>query len=284
LLDSTLRAKSLSLSHGSDIIRSVYLLFRLSFISIYSRYHPIPPTPKVLSIINHSSFGSLVYFINTSFSATILIFLVHVTSNDNLATTFMWRVHSTTSASDNSEDGFLAHALCKRVADKYVVEPCSRRRGLYDLEQSEMRDMLRDHLAWKKRNGSFESRFISVTTSPPFALHLAIQKNARMQREKKAAEYLAKEVAESEKKEPSRKTRTRRQHETNEDAGINLLKKKRIVNFLGENIHISILDMSGLPKEHCCSRLTRWPELPRMGSPRLKTSRFSSRNILSGKP
>jgi hypothetical protein len=162
---------------------------------------------------------------------------------------FIYRVYSDTSAGDNSEAGFLAHALSGRVATKYGLEAGSRHCRLEDVERADMRIMLSDHLSWKKRNGAFESRFISVTTSPLFALQLAVQKNARMKREERLAKKLAETAAKKKTKEADKKPEATDEHDGDEESGEDgMPRKKPRVNVPEGNIYICIMDTSQLPK------------------------------------
>lgn len=103
-----------------------------------------------------------------------------------------------------------------------------------------MCDMLRNHLGWKKNNAGFESRFISVTSSPLVALQLTVQKHARMKREERAAKKLMKEADE--------KSETNAEQEEDEDPDNEFLKKKVRVNVPEGNIYVCILGTSKLPK------------------------------------
>jgi hypothetical protein len=118
-----------------------------------------------------------------------------VVSRKNLPP-FMYCVYSRTSAGDNSDTGFLAHALSEAVASKYSLRVGSRSRRIEEIELSDMQDMLSNHLAWKKNNGAFESHFISVTSSLLFALQLYIQKYVRMEREVRPAKHMAEKAVE----------------------------------------------------------------------------------------
>ena len=160
----------------------------------------------------------------------------------------MWRVYSRTSAGDNSEAAFLAHALSERVAHKYGLKAGSRSRRVEDVDQMEMRDMLSNHLGWHKKNGGFESRFVSVTSSPLFALQLAIQKYARMKREERLAKRAAEEAARKKMKKADKISEVDGEQEDDEDSDIEIPKKKARVNVPEGDIFISIIDTSKLPK------------------------------------
>lgn len=160
----------------------------------------------------------------------------------------MWRVYSRTSAGDNSETGFLAHALSERVAQKYGLKAGSRQSRIEDIEQSDMRNMLSNHLGWKKKNGGFESRFVSITSSPVFALQLAVQKNARMKREQKAANKIAEIAAQKKLKQADKKSDKDENEDGAQSSEDAAPKKKGRVNILEGDIYISVLDTSKFPK------------------------------------
>ncbi len=160
----------------------------------------------------------------------------------------MWRVYSRTSAGDNSKAAFFAYALSERVAHKYGLEAGSRSRRIEDVEQTEMRDMLSTHLAWHKKNGGFESRFVSITSSPLFALQLAIQKHARMEREEKLAKRAAEEAAKEKKKKADKNSELNGEQEHDEDSDMEVSKKKARVTVPEGDIFISIIETSKLPK------------------------------------
>jgi hypothetical protein len=152
----------------------------------------------------------------------------------------MWRVYSRTSAGDNSEAGFNAHAQCEMVANKYGLQAGSRSCRIEDIEQADMRDMLSNHLGWKKKNGGFESRFISITSSLLFALQLAVQKHTRMKREHRMEKEPAKRMMKEANKLEANQT------EGGEEAELEIARKNSRVNVPEAEIYISIIDTSKL--------------------------------------
>jgi hypothetical protein len=81
---------------------------------------------------------------------------------------YVFRVYSNTSAGDKSKAGFVAHALSARVTDKYRPG-ASRHLRLEDVTQSDMRDMLRDHLGWKKKTAHLKA-ISSLSPIPHYLL------------------------------------------------------------------------------------------------------------------
>lgn len=144
-----------------------------------------------------------------------------------------------TSAGDNSKAGFVAHALSARVADKYGPGAVRHLR-LEDVTQSDMRNMLRDHLAWKKRNDS------SVTTPPLFALQLALQKTVRMRREQEVQHRLDEKVDEKENGEVKESIAGNDKRENTRD---DVPGKRARVDLPEGNIYRSIMDTSSLPED-----------------------------------
>lgn len=161
----------------------------------------------------------------------------------------MWRVYSRTSAGDNSEAQFFAHALSERVAHKYARKAGGHPRRIEDIEQMEMRNMLSNHLGGHKKYGGFESRFISITSSPLFALQLAVQKYACMKHEEMLAKRAAEEPAKKKMKKAEEKIEIDGEQEDDEDSDIEILEKKSTINVSEGDIFISIVDTSKLPKE-----------------------------------
>jgi hypothetical protein len=135
------------------------------------------------------------------------------------------------------------------VASKYGLQAGNRSLRTEDIEQSDMRDILSDDLGWKKKNSGFENRLISITSSPFFALQLAVQKHARMKREQRDAEKKAEKAAERKLKEADKRSETNEEPDGSEDSEDGPAKNKAKVNVRAGDIYNSTWTLRSCRKE-----------------------------------